>query len=406
MKAKNPKLTKKYILTTILPVVLVILATLTSIYFINQKSDITFGNNKGVAYEKAVVVNVLKENLSEADISGAQTGTQEVEVKITSGEYKGRTFQTTNYATYAYNVVCKPGTRVIVTINTAQNLQVVNVYTYDRSMPIYILIGVFALVLCLIGGWKGFKSLMGLAFTFVCIIFVFIPLLYRGISPIWAAVLLAVAATFVTMMLIDGWNAKTVSAIIGTILCVSIAGVISTVAGYFANINGFTMADTEDLVVIARQTGLQLRGILFASILISSLGAIMDVCMSVASSLNEIYEHNPQMNRFQLFKSGINVGRDMMGTMSNTLILAFTGGSLTSLIMLKAYGISFNQLFSSPGITTEIIQGMAGSLGVFLAVPIVAAIASQLLVLGANWRDLFKRKQKREAFEQAVQENQ
>ena len=128
--------------------------------------------------------------------------------------------------------------------------------------------------------------------------------------------------------------------------------------------------------------------------------------MSVASSLNEIYEHNPQMNRFQLFKSGINVGRDMMGTMSNTLILAFTGGSLTSLIMLKAYGISFNQLFSSPGITTEIIQGMAGSLGVFLAVPIVAAIASQLLVLGANWRDLFKRKQKREAFEQAVQENQ
>lgn len=105
----------------------------------------------------------------------------------------------------------------------------------------------------------------------------------------------------------------------------------------------------------------------------------MDVCMSISTSLNEILEHNPHMTRFQLFRSGINVGRDMMGTMSNTLILAFTGGSLTSLLMLKAYGISFNQLFSSPSIATEIIQGMAGSMGVFLAVPIVALIAAQLL---------------------------
>ncbi len=370
---------KRYFLTTILPVAVVILATLASIYFINRQTDVTLGSNQGVSYERAVVTQVFEENLTEEDISGAQTGTQEVELQILSGPYKGETYRVTNYATYTYNVVCEPGTRVIVVISTAGSEQLVNVYTYDRSIPLFVIIGLFALTLCVIGGWKGIKSLLGLAFTFFCIILVFIPLLYRGLSPIWGAILLAIAATFVTMMLIDGWNAKTVSAIIGTILCVSIAGLISTAVGHFAHISGFTMADTEELVVVARRSGMQLQGIMFASILISSLGAIMDVCMSISTSLNEILEHNPHMTRFQLFRSGINVGRDMMGTMSNTLILAFTGGSLTSLLMLKAYGISFNQLFSSPSIATEIIQGMAGSMGVFLAVPIVALIAAQLL---------------------------
>ncbi|MDF2567308.1 MAG: putative multitransrane protein [Oscillospiraceae bacterium] len=379
MKSKFQEFDLERFFKRVIPIILILSILSLLIYSVNRVPIKKIGIRSGVYYEKAVVTQVTDEKLVKEQTSGSLTGTQKVKLKITSGNLKGKIFETTNYASYTYNVVCKTGTKLIVSVSVSGDQQMASIYTYDRSGPLFVIIGLFCLVLCAIGGKKGFKSLISLSFTLICIFFLFIPLLSRGASPVLASILLAVAATFVTMILIDGWNAKTVSAIIGTILCVTVAGILCSLVSYFTNISGFTLSDTEELIMLTQQNGLQLKGLMFASILIASLGAIMDVCISISSSVNEVYQNSPGLSKRELFRSGVNVGRDTMGTMSNTLILAFTGGSLTTILLLYSYDVSFHELFSTPSIAIEIIQGMTGSLGIFTAVPIVAFISSQLM---------------------------
>lgn len=132
--------------------------------------------------------------------------------------------------------------------------------------------------------------------------------------------------TVVTMIFIDGFSRKSVAAILGTVSGVIVAGGFAWLFGQVADINGYNVSDVENLVYIERMTDIQVGQLLFAGILIAASGAVMDVGMSIASTLNELKEKNPMMTSGELFRSGMNVGRDMMGTMSNTLILAFTGG--------------------------------------------------------------------------------
>ena len=181
------------------------------------------------------------------------------------------------------------------------------------------------------------------------------------------------------MYLIDGFTVKSVSATLGTIIGVIIAGAFAAGFGYFSRISGYNVSDIEELIFIGNNTSLQIGGILFAGILIASLGAVMDVSMSVASTINEIYEKNNDLSRKELFKSGINVGRDMMGTMSNTLILAFTGGSINTLILSYSYCMQYNQVMNMYSIGIEIMQGISGSIAVILTVPLVSLITSELL---------------------------
>lgn len=365
---------KKY-----LPVILIVIATVISIIVINQTPIHKTSVRNGSYYEKGIVTEVTGSNLITDEISGMLTGTQDIQVKITTGKFKDQIYEVKNYANYTHNVVCKEGTKLILAIDEAQNEVLLNVYTYDRTGVLTVFFVIFCGVLCIIGGKKGLKSLFALLYTFACVLFLFIPMMYKGVSPVLASILIAVLSTFVTMYLIDGWNAKTISSIAGTIICVSLAGLISSIVGGFANINGFTLDDTDALVVAARSNDIKIHGILFAGILISSLGAIMDVTMSIASSLNEVYVNSPRMNRKQLFQSGMNVGRDMMGTMSNTLILAFTGGAITSIMLFFSYEITLYEIFSMPSMVTEIIQGLSGCLAIFLAVPIVSLLSSGLL---------------------------
>lgn len=360
---------------------LVIIVFIAVAFYLSNNTEINKVQTRdGIYYDKAVVTKVLDENLEIHEETGFLTGTQEIEVLISSGELKGSTFELTNYANYIHNIVCEEGSKLIISISESGDLKIASVYTYDRTGPLILLMIIFCLVLCIIGGRKGVKSLLALVFTFVNIFFILVPLVYRGVSPIFAAIMIVIITTIVTLTLIDGWNAKTISAIIGTVICVIIAGGFATFAAEIAKVTDYMMHESDELMVITRQNNLDIEGILFASILISSLGAIMDTCISIASTINEVYENNPKITKSALFKSGINVGRDMIGTMSNTLILAFTGGYLATIIVLSARDITLYEIFSMPSVAIEIIQGVSGSIGIFLTVPIVALIASRLVV--------------------------
>lgn len=346
--------------------------------FFNNFQRVELVNRQGTSFEKAIVTEVLNENKNN------QESRQNVKVKVLSGEYKGRTIEATSFYGYLYGAKCSVNTKVIVSLNTTSESYVASVYSYYREPIIYGFIGLFILMLWVIGGRKGIKSAVGLIFTFVCIIYLFIPMIYKGYSPFLAAVIVVILTTIVTMYLIDGITVKSISATLGTIVGVVIAGIFASGFGSVSKISGYNVSDIEELIYIGNNTNLKIGGILFAGILIASLGAVMDVSMSVASTINEIYEKNPELDKKELFKSGINVGRDMMGTMSNTLILAFTGGSINTLILSYSYCMQYNQIINMYSIGIEIMQGISGSIAVILTVPLVSFITSMMLTKKVN----------------------
>ncbi|MCB2294960.1 YibE/F family protein [Clostridium algoriphilum] len=344
--------------------------------FFNKVDKIQLTNQKGTGYEKAVVEEILSDNLQ---LDGSRTGNQRVKVRILTGDLKGKGLEATSVSGYLYGANCTKNMKVIISISTSGNSSVVSVYSYYRAPIIYAFVASFLLIIWAIGGTRGFKSAMGIIFTFICIIFLFIPMLYKGYSPFLSAVIIAILITIVTIYLIGGYSIKTLSSILGTVIGVMIAGGVAAGFGYVAHINGYNVSAVEDLVFVSNNTNLKIGGILFAGILIASLGAVMDVSISVASAINEIYNTNKNLSKRELFSSGMNVGRDIMGANANTLILAYTGGALNTLILIYAYSMKYNQIINMYSIGIEIMQGISGSIAVILTVPIVSFIASELL---------------------------
>ena len=342
------------------------------------KDDFKKYDNSTLSYEKARVISVIKENLEEEQISNRRySGIQELEVELLTGKLKGEKVEVTNYITQKHNVVAKEGKEIMVCVDRpSEDFYKVSIYNYSRNNHIYIIVIVFFVIMVLIGRGKGFRSMIGLLFTFYSIIFFMIPFIYRGYSPIILSIIVSIISTIVTLFLLNGWSRKTIVATLATCVGVIISGVIFYLISNLLNISGFNLDEAESLILIAQNTGLKIRDILFSGILISSLGAVMDVAMSIASSIYEINELNSELDMKTIFKSGINIGRDMIGTMSNTLILAFAGTSLSTMLALYSYNTQFNQLMSSDFIAIEFAQSISGSIGIILAVPITSVISA------------------------------
>ena len=334
----------------------------------------------GVEYYEAEIVNVIKENLQDDKyIEEIELGYQQVSVKILDGPYVENQYEITNNVSRLYNTVVKKGDKVIVAMYFMDNkLNDVAISSFKRSTSLSIMVILFLLVILLVGGFKGLKSIVALLFTMICIIFLMVPLMLRGVSPIISAIIIAIISTSITLVLVSGTNKKTLSAIIGTLIGVLIAGVLAYIFGETTNLSGINMSEAESIMYIAETTNLKINGMLFAGILVSALGAVMDVAMSISSSIFEISSIDKAMSIKALFKSGMNIGRDIIGTMSNTLILAFAGGSINVLILLYSSNMPANRLLNLDILGTELIQGLAGTIGIILTVPATAIIAAYL----------------------------
>ena len=332
---------------------------------------------------KARVTEVLHDS-AEADTwsEGRRLGSQLLLLEIISGEHKGKVFQGENYLSAYSNVDCKPGTRVIVRLDYNDNgdLYVSSIPNYDRGIVMAVFILVFAVILVAVGGKKGAAALLGLVYTLACLWFLLVPMILKGVQPVLASVIVVVLTTAASLILLSGLNRKTFCAVLGCVSGVVTAGVFAAIVSGITPINGFNMSEAEELVLRSSETGLHISGLLVSGILIASLGAVMDVAMSISSSCNELRELNPGLDSRTLFRSGMNIGRDAMGTMANTLILAFAGSSLNMLILFKVFNYPLIQIINSDAMVIEIIQGVAGSIGIILTVPLVAFISSRLLI--------------------------
>lgn len=351
----------------------IVVIILAGIIKLNDIDFVPLINSEGKTYEEAVVTHIIKDNLIE---NGTRVGQQEVMVKILKGSHKGQTFEARSNSAYLYGADCKAGMKVMVSVNEHNGYYTVNVTGYYRALPIYIIIGMFFLSLYVIGGKKGILAILGLIFTFIMIFFVYLPMVYRGISPFLASVLASAATTTVTLLLVGGKTYKAFIAIAGTVTGVVLSGLFAFVFCKMTDISGYNVSEIDELLFIAQNTAIKPGELLFSGILIASLGAVMDVAMTVASACEEIYKQNNKLTKKELFKSGMNVGRDAMGTMSNTLILAFAGTSVNTVVTLYAYNYPYLYTINLLKIGIEIIQGVAGSMAIIYTVPVVAFISS------------------------------
>lgn len=363
--------------TVVRYLILLVLACLFTVFVMKlndvEKTELVVRD--GQTFEKAEVMEILQDNMQD---NGTRVGEQRVKVRMLTGEKKGEELEITSSAGFLFGAACEVGMQVIVMQSVSGDTVVASVYTQDREWAVYIFAALYLLALWVIGGWQGVKSSLGLIFTFFSMIFVYLPMIYRGFSPFWTAVFVCFITTLVTMYLIGGPTRKTVAATCGTVAGVVVAGISAQLFSLASGITGYNVSDIESLMTLWNTEGIQVGGLLFSGLLISALGAVMDVAMSVSSSLQEIYNQNPSLTRFEIFKSGMHVGRDMMGTDSNTLILAFVGGSVSTLLLDYAYNLPYLQIINSNNIGIAVMQGLAGSFGVVLCVPLTVVICTAL----------------------------
>ena len=345
------------------------------VWKINQTEKTQLAVRTGQTFEKATVVEILQDNL-QAD--GSRVGEQKVRVRMLTGVRKGEELDITSSAGFLFGAPCTVGMKVIVMQSVAGSTTIASVYSQDREWVVYAFAGLYLLSLIIIGGKQGLKGCLGLVFTFFCMIFVYLPLIYRNYSPFGVAVFVCFLTTLVTMYLIGGPTRKTIAATLGTLAGVVIAGLSAQLFSMASGINGYNVSDIESLMTLWNTNGIQVGGLLFSGLLISALGAVMDVAMSVSSSMQEVYAQSPEMTKMELFRSGLRIGRDMMGTDSNTLILAFVGGSVSMLLLDYSYDLPYQQIINSNNIGIAIMQGLAGSFGVVLSVPVTVLICTLL----------------------------
>lgn len=335
-------------------------------------------HTEGITYEKAVVTAVVKEELElyEAD-DEHMVGSQLLRVRFLEGDEKGTEIEIENGISITHNVILKTGDRLIVCADRPEDAEpYYSVYNYDRSTGIWFVAITFVCLVVFIGRKQGVKSCLGLVFTLLMVVCYLLPALYTGKSAVFASIITVGVSSIVTSFCIGGLKKKTVFNMLSSTLGGCSAGIIYILLSLVLKAGGNNMEETESLILITQATGMRLNGILFAGIMVAALGAVMDVAVSLGAALYEIQMLNPEISGRELFQSGMNIGRDMIGTMTNTLILAFAGGSLSTLLVFISYGIQYNQLISSDFFAVEVIQGIAGSSAVILTVPITAAVCA------------------------------
>ncbi|XOQ59153.1 MAG: YibE/F family protein [Clostridium sp.] len=313
-----------------------------------------------------------------------------VDVKITSGKMKGQIIKVQNSVSGKINdensntqSFARVGDNVLINIDNYKKGDPNSAYIYEivRYRYLYELGAVFVILLIAIGGLKGLKSVITLGITGFAIMKILIPLVIKGFNPVYVSTVICIFLIIVNLTIISGKNNKTLSAIIGTSGGVIIAGAIAMFSNSIIRVNGLTDEEMQTIIYTVQNANFNFSGLLFAEIIMGALGAVMDTSISIASSIKELKSAKPDMKMKELVKSGMNVGKDIMGSMSNTLILAYAGGAMYLMIMIASYSYttSISTAINQDIIAAEILKALAGSIGLIFSIPITAFAAAYLM---------------------------
>ena len=365
---------KEKSLYRLLPYGIVLVVILLLVIMPQENADFQSLVSSGISYQRGTVIQVLSQSLEESPLGSGMLGSQDLAVRLRDGSE----VQMTNYLTDTHNILAEEGSKVIICVDAPDGLETYyTVYNYDRTSALVLIFAVFILLMMLVGGKQGANAVLALAVSLLLIVRFTVPAIYRGGSPIAVGAITVFAATAVTLLLLHGATVRALLAAGVTLAGEGTACMLFAASSALLHVGGFQTDQAEGLLVVAQNTGLHLKTLLFAATMIASLGAVMDVAVSLLSALWELKQQGTQ-DGGQLFRSGMNIGKDMIGTMSNTLIFAFAGNALATMLSLTAYGVQASQLLNSNYIALEIAQGLCGTGGVILTVPIASAAAAAL----------------------------
>ena len=369
---------KKWISALVLAVVLASLAGLFVIA--HPKAEPAPQAAEYMEYENAVVEQILSDSTEADPVSEDHfRGDQKLIVRVKTGQYAGEQMMADNTVGPIYGCPMEVGDGVTVGISTYSDGTVrCYVYEYNRFPGLLLVLAAFLLVTVLVGGRVGLKSLLSLGLTVAALIFILLPLLLQGWPTIGTTFLISVLVTAATFVILGGVDKKTVCACLGTLAGIALATAFGLAAQSWLRIDGYRQEYAEALLQLRQtgESGIGITGLITAGVIVSALGAVMDVAMSISSAIQELTRVNPDLTARDLMKSGMNIGRDMVGTMTNTLILAILGSGLTLVVYIYSLGLQPWQLLSSAYMSLEAISGVASSIGVMLAVPFTAAICA------------------------------
>ncbi len=351
-------------------IILLLFVSILSFYFVT--------NNEGF-YSKPIAkitsITEKKENQTDgANGSVEKIKIQHIKAKIINGKLKGKELQFDNTTSFSQinDLNLKVKDEIFVSFTQGSNNEITDVKLLDLKRDkylVYVTI-LFAMLILLIGGYKGFKSLTSVVIN-ILIFSATIELFISGFNLIFISVAASILFIITSISLVGGINKKTLSAIIGTFAATIISMLIAIVVIESNHWNGIHFEEMNFLTHPPRP-------IFLIEILIGTLGAIIDIAISISSAINELYDTNPNIEKKVLISSGKSIGKDIMGTMSNTLVFAYISGSIPMILLLLRNGFSFSYLINI-SLSLEIARALTGSIGIVLSIPITIYVSVLLL---------------------------
>lgn len=340
--------------------------------------DVKILKNEGDYMSHAKVLSVSQIEESHVGEGGLTTAEVPFRALISSGPHKGKEVEGLQTLVY-HGPVSRSvavGDKILLYRVEFPNGETQYFFnSFYRLTPIFYLGAVFALLVILLAHTKGLYTLIALILSILAVFVVFVPYVLGGHNIYAGAVVVCIYSILITIFLTNGLSKKSMVTIIGCTIGVIFAGLMSVYMDSVLELTGVTSDTSVHLNLFNLEKPIDLRGIVFASILIGALGAVMDVAMDISSSLYEIKSHAPKIKFWELVGSGINVGRDLMGTMSNTLILAYVGGGLSGILAMALSSHNLSELLNREGIIVEMLQALIGSMAILLTIPITALTA-------------------------------
>ncbi|HIG0359283.1 TPA: YibE/F family protein [Clostridium sporogenes] len=307
---------------------------------------------------------------------------QNLQIEILEGDFKGKKVSIDNLVSPSkQNGTCyQNNDEVLLILEPGGNGEIssVSIYQFARDKYLKYFLISFCIIMILIGRWKGIKSLLTLGITVFFIVNVFFKYILKGYNPFIVSIFVCICITTITFVIVSGINRKTISAILGTTGGVMIAELIAVFVGNLCKVNAINSEEAQTLLYSNLNNPLNFKNIFFATVLIGALGAVMDVSMSISSSMSEIKEANRNISTAKLMKSGMNIGRDIMGTMSNTLVLAYASGATFLILSCMANGVTLLDMINQDMIACEIIKTLSGSIGLIFTIPLTVIISGML----------------------------
>lgn len=351
-------------------IVVLILVSILS-YYIISKDEGYYKNT----IAKITSVTETKDHQSQ-DMNGnvEQIYKQNIKAIIVNGKYKGTEIQLTNITSYSqtYDLKYKVNDEVFISISESADNQIVSAKILDLKRDKYIayIAILFILLILLIGGMKGLRSLTSVIVNII-IFSIAIELYKRGWNLIVASSIASLFFIVISISLVSGINKKTLSAMIGTVAGTLFSMIVTLIVIAVTNGNGIHYEEMEFLTLLPYK-------VFIVEILIGTLGGIMDIAISISSAIHEMVNRNPCIERKALLKSGLEIGKDIMGTMSNTLVFAYISGSIPMILLLLRNGYSIFNVISF-NLSLEIVRALTGSIGIVVSIPITLYISVLLL---------------------------